>query len=59
MSQVNPEILHQFENQGFAINESIAVDARLVKSASRPRGNDQIKGLREERNTPEGKLEVI
>jgi len=36
MDQINSEILRQFENQGLTINEGIAVDARLVKSASRP-----------------------
>ena len=42
MDQINSEILRQFENQGLTINEGIAVDARLVKSASRPISNDQI-----------------
>ena len=54
MNQINSEILHQFENQGLTINEGIAVDARLVKSASRPISNDQIKELIDKRNTPEG-----
>jgi hypothetical protein len=40
MDQINSEILRQFENQGLSINEGIAVDARLVKSASRPISND-------------------
>ena len=57
MDQINSEILRQFENQGLAINEGIAVDARLVKSASRPISNDQIKELIDKRNTPEGKLD--
>ena len=43
MDQINSEILHQFENQGLTINEGVAIDARLVKSASRPLSNDQIK----------------
>ena len=57
MNQINSEILRQFENQGLTINEGIAVDARLVKSASRPISNDQIKKLIDKRNTPEGKLD--
>jgi IS5 family transposase len=57
MDQINSEILRQFENQGLSINEGIAVDARLVKSASRPVSNDQLKELREKRHTPEGKLD--
>jgi IS5 family transposase len=57
MDQINSEILRQFENQGLTINEGIAVDARLVKSASRPISNDKIKETREKHNTPEGKLD--
>jgi IS5 family transposase len=57
MDQINTEILRQFENQGLTINEGIAVDARLVKSASHPISNDQIKKLKEKKNTPEGKLD--
>jgi IS5 family transposase len=57
MDQINSEILRQFESQGLTINEGIAVDARLVQSASRPISNDQIKELIDKRNTPEGKLD--
>ena len=57
MDQINSEILRQFEMQGLTINEGIAVDARLVKSVSRPISNDQIKELRDKRKTPEGKLD--
>ena len=54
MDQINSEILRQFEAQGLTINEGIAVDAWLVKSASHPISNDEIKQLRDKRNTPEG-----
>ena len=57
MAQINSEVLRQFEKQGLTINEGIAVDARLVKSASRPISNDQIKELRIKHNTPEGQLD--
>jgi IS5 family transposase len=57
MDQLNSEILRQFEAQGLAINEGIAVDARLVQSASRPLSNDELKKHRDKRNTPEGKLD--
>jgi IS5 family transposase len=57
MDQINSEILCQFEAQGLTINEGIAVDARLVKSASRPISNDKIKETRNKHNTPEGKLD--
>ena len=43
MDQLNSEILRQFEGQGLTINEGIAVDARLVQSASRPLSNDDLK----------------
>jgi len=57
MDQINSEILRQFESQGLIINEGIAVDARLVKSASRPISNDQIRKFKDTRNTPEGNLD--
>ena len=57
MDQINSEILRQFERQGLTINEGVAIDARLVQSASRPISNDKIKELRDEQNTPEGKLD--
>ena len=56
MDQLNSEILRRFEGQGLTINEGIAVDARLVQSASRPLSNDELKKQRDKRNTPEGKL---
>ena len=52
MDQINTEILRQFELQGLTINEGIAIDARLVQSASRPISNEQIKELREKRQAP-------
>ena len=57
MDQINSEILRQFESQGLTINEGIAIDARLVQSASRPISNDKIKELKEKTNTPEGTLD--
>ena len=57
MDQVNCEILCQFEKQGLTINEGIAVDARLVKSASRPISNEKIKKTRDKHDTPEGNLD--
>lgn len=54
--RINSEILRQYEAKGLTMNEGIAVDARLVKSASRPVGNDMLKHLKEKHNTPEGKL---
>ncbi|MCB2146373.1 MAG: IS5 family transposase [Deltaproteobacteria bacterium] len=57
MDQINSAILRQFEQKGLNINEGIAVDARLVKSASRPVSNKEIDELRDIHNTPQGKLD--
>ena len=57
MDQINSAILRQFEQMGLDINEGVAIDARLVKSASRPVSNKKLKELREKHNTPEGKLD--
>ncbi|MBW2646624.1 MAG: transposase, partial [Deltaproteobacteria bacterium] len=55
MTQINTEILRQFKNQGLTINEGVAIDARLVKSASRPISNKEIK--KQKKDTPKGKLD--
>ena len=57
IDQINSELLRQFEAKGLTINEGIAVDARLVKSANRPVSNEKLKELKEINNTPEGKLD--
>ena len=57
MDQINSAILRQFEQKGLNINEGAAIDARLVKSASRPVSNKKLKDLRDQHNTPEGKLD--
>jgi len=57
MIHVNNEVLQGFEKMGLSINEGIAVDARLVKSASRPMSNNDLRKLKEKRDTPEGKVD--
>ena len=57
MDQINSTVLRQFEKKGLKINEGIAVDARLVISASKPLSNKKLKKLKEKHNTPEGKLD--
>lgn len=57
MIKVNSELLNQFAKEGLSINEGIAIDARLVRSASRPISNDQIKKLHDKRQGPEGKID--
>jgi IS5 family transposase len=59
MDQINSEILRQFEQQGLSINEGVAVDARLAKSASRPMSQDELKKQREHRQTEDGKRDKI
>jgi hypothetical protein len=56
MTQINNEELKQFVEKGLTINEGIAI-ARLVQSASRPVSSDQLKQLREERQSDEGKVD--
>jgi IS5 family transposase len=57
MNRINSVVLQQFSRQGLAINEGVAVDARLVQSASHPISNEEIQKQREKRETPEGKLD--
>jgi IS5 family transposase len=42
---------------GITINEGIAVDARLIKSASKPVSNDKLDELRQKHDSPEGRLD--
>ncbi len=51
------DILKQFAAQGLKINEGIAIDARIVRSASRPLSNDKLDKARIKSETPEGKLD--
>jgi len=57
MIKLNNVVLQEFAKRGLSINEGIAVDARLVESASKPLSNDEIKEEREKRDRPEGKLD--
>ena len=57
MDQINSTILRQFEQQGLNIHEGVAIDARLVKSASRPISNDKIKEERKKHASPGGQLD--
>lgn len=57
MIELNNVVLQEFAKRGLSINEGIAVDARLVKSASKPLSNDEIRKLKDRRDTPDGKLD--
>jgi IS5 family transposase len=59
MKAINHELLSQFASRGLAINEGIAVDARLVQSASHPLSEDKLKEERIKRETPEGYLDKL
>jgi IS5 family transposase len=57
MRELNSLVLQEFAKRGMSINEGIAVDARLVKSASKPLSKEGLKELKEKRSTPEGNLD--
>jgi IS5 family transposase len=57
MNRINSTVLQQFSLKGLTINEGVAVDARLVQSASHPISNKEIEKQQEKRSTPEGKLD--
>ena len=57
MIELNNVVLQEFAKRGLSINEGIAVDARLVKSASKPLSNDELRKAKDKHNTPEGKLD--
>jgi len=54
---INHELLSQFAAKGLTINEGIAIDARLVQSASSPLSNERLKEEKTNRETPEGKVD--
>jgi len=59
MRLINHELLSQFASRGLTINEGIAIDARLVQSASHPITKKNLKEEKQKRETPEGKLDKL
>jgi len=57
MRMINHELLSQFASKGLTINEGIAIDARLVQSASHPISKEKLKEEKQKRETPTGKLD--
>lgn len=57
MQTINNAVFMQFLDKGLEINEGIAVDARLVKSASHPISKEEIKQKQERLKTEEGSLD--
>lgn len=49
LEDVHHVLLLQFQGKGFSIESGMAVDARLVKSASKPLGKDKLKERKEEK----------
>jgi len=47
MNWINNEVLQQFSRKGLTINEGIAVDARLIQSASHPISDEELKKQKE------------
>lgn len=56
MRMINHELLSQFTAKGFTINEGIAIDARLVQSASHPLKTEKLEEEKLKKQTPEGNL---
>jgi len=54
LEKIHGEILHQFKALGFSIESGMAVDARLIRSASRPVSGKKLEGLREKRKSESG-----
>ena len=57
MRMINHELLAQFASRGLTINEGVAIDARLVQSASHPLSQKKLEEEKKKRETPEGKLD--
>ena len=49
LEKVHHELLNQFDAMGFSIASGMAVDARIVKSASRPISDRKLRDLRDKR----------
>jgi IS5 family transposase len=47
----------QFTSKGLTINEGIAIDARLVQSASHPLSTEKLEEAKAKSETPEGKVD--
>ncbi len=57
MIWINSEVLQQFSKKGLTINEGVAIDARLIHSASRPLRDADLKKYKENREKPGGELD--
>lgn len=55
LDKVFQELLQQFKSLGFSIESGLAVDARIIRSASRPVSSKKLGELREKRKKTEKK----
>ncbi len=55
--KLNSALLKQFHQQGISVNEGVAVDARLIRSASHPISGEKIEELKEKQDSPESILD--
>jgi IS5 family transposase len=58
LERIHHELLHQFKSKGFSIESGMAVDARLVHSASKPVSKKKLEELREVRKQEESSKAV-
>jgi len=58
LETIHHELLVQFQSGGFSIESGMAVDARLVRSASRPLSREKLRKETKKRSTPEGRLDT-
>jgi hypothetical protein len=54
---INNELFNQFAARGLAINEGVAIGARLVQSASHPISKEKLEEKKQKRATPTGNLD--
>jgi len=54
---INHELLSQFASKGLTINEGVAIDARLVQSASHPLSKERLQEEKLKKQTPEGTVD--
>jgi transposase, IS5 family len=57
MRMINNELLNQFAAKGLTINEGVAIDARLVQSASHPIRKEKLEEEKQKKETAAGNLD--
>ena len=57
MVKLNSALLAQLNQHGVTINEGIAVDERLIRSASKPVSTEKLNEPRDKQNSIEGNMD--